>query len=105
MTNRTRVGGMLIFLFPLEAALDLDVLTLAPILALIAAMVFLVKAGILSGSFYIHSAIMFVTALAMLWFRETDLLIFGLVSAACFFLAGLKYYRRRKRHELRKTDL
>ncbi len=96
--------GMLIFLFPLEAALGLDVLTLAPVLALIAAMVFLVKAGILSGSFYVHSAVMFLTALAMLWFRQTDLLIFGIVSAACFFLAGLKYYRRKKRHDLRRAN-
>ena len=96
--------GILFFLFPLEARLGLEVLTLAPMLALIAAMVFLVKAGILSGSFYVHAVALFVTAIVMLGFPEIDMLIFGFVSAACFFLAGLKYYRRKKRHDMRKAS-
>ena len=95
--------GILIFLFPLEASLGLEVLTLSPMLALIAAMVFLVKAGILSGAFYVHSLAMFITALLMLCFPQIDMLIFGISSTACFFLAGLKYYRRRKRGELRRA--
>jgi len=88
--------GIVIFLFPLEWALELEALQLAPVLALVAAMVFLVKAGILSGQFYIHSATMFLTALVMMLKPEYDMIVFGIVSAGCFFLAGLKYYRRKK---------
>ena len=88
--------AMVIFLFPLEWALELEVLKMAPVLALIAAMVFLVKAGILSGQFYIHSAVMFLTAVAMMLVPRFDMITFGLASAGCFFLAGQKYYRRKK---------
>ena len=88
--------GIVMFLFPLEWALQLEVLQLAPVLALVAAMVFLVKAGILSGQFYIHSATMFLTAIVMMLKPNCDMIVFGFVSAGCFFLAGLKYYRRKK---------
>ena len=88
--------ALVIFLFPLESVLGLEVLKLAPVLALIAAMVFLVKAGILSGQFYLHSTAMFVTAVAMMLIPQYDMIIFGLASGSCFFLAGLKYYRRKK---------
>jgi serine/threonine-protein kinase len=88
--------GIVMFLFPLEWALELKVLQLAPVLALVAAMVFLVKAGILSGQFYLHAAIMFLTAIAMMLKPDCDMIVFGFVSAGCFFLAGLKYYRRKK---------
>jgi serine/threonine-protein kinase len=88
--------ALVIFLFPLEAALGLDVLKLAPVLALIAGMVFLVKAGILSGHFYVHSAAMFLTAIIMMIKPECDMIVFGVCSAGCFFLAGLKYYRRKR---------
>jgi len=84
------------FLFPLEAILGLEVLSLAPLLAVTAGMVFLVKAGILSGSFYIQAAILFLTAIVMAVFPKIALTIFGVVSASCFYFAGLKYYRRRK---------
>ena len=84
------------FLFPLEASLGLEVLSLAPLLAVTAGMVFLVKAGILSGSFYIQSAALFLTAIVMALFPPAALTLFGFVSGACFFFAGLKYYRRRK---------
>ena len=43
-------------LFFVEILLDLPVLTLSPVLALIAGMIFTVKAGILSGSFYFQAA-------------------------------------------------
>ena len=89
--------ALVIFLFPLESVLGLEVLKLAPVLALIAAMVFLVKAGILSGQFYLHSTAMFVTAVAMMLIPQYDMIIFGFASGGCFFLAGLKYYRRKKR--------
>lgn len=88
--------GLVIFLFPIEATLGLEVLKLAPMLALIAAMVFLVKAGILSGQFYIHSGVMFLTAIAMMMVPKFDMIIFGFASCGCFFHAGRKYYRRKK---------
>lgn len=87
-------------LFALEALLELHVLQLSPVLGVIAGMVFLVKAGILSGSFYLQAAMMFATAIAMAALRQTSLPdvgvgLFGLVSAACFFFPGLKYYRQK----------
>ena len=84
------------FLFPLEAALGLDVLSLAPLLAVTAGMVFLVKAGMLSGSFYIPAVILFLTSIVMTLYPPIALTLFGFVSAGCFFFSGLKYYRRRK---------
>lgn len=85
------------FLFPLEEILGLRVLSLAPLLAVIAGMVFLIKAGILAGSFYIQAVAMFLTSILMAYYPDYALMIFGVVSAACFFFSGLKYYRRRKR--------
>ncbi len=84
------------FLFPLEATLGLPVLSLAPLLAVVAGMVFLIKAGILSGSFYIQAVALFLTSIVMALYPKNALTLFGMVSAACFFFSGLKYYRRRK---------
>jgi serine/threonine-protein kinase len=88
-------------LFIIEIELRLPVLTLSPILALTSGLVFLVKAGILTGEFYVQSAALFVTALAMAWMQRVgiplDISLFGVVSAACFFFPGLKYYRQRQR--------
>ena len=84
------------FLFPLEMALGLDVLDLAPLLGVTAGMVFLVKAGILSGSFYFQALAMFATAIVMTIFPNIAMLLFGVSSGLCFFLAGQKYYRRKK---------
>jgi len=75
------------------------VLTLSPVLALLAGIVFFVKAGILSGAFYIQAAVLFSTALVMCLLPAWQHVIFGLVSAACFFVPGLKYYRQRGRME------
>jgi serine/threonine-protein kinase len=83
-------------LFPLEALLDLPILSLAPLLGVMAGMVFLVKAGILSGSFYIQAVTMFITAIVMALYPPIALMLFGVVSGACFFFSGLKYYRRKK---------
>ena len=69
---------------------------------LIGAMVFVIKAGILSGAFYFQAAANFAVALAMAWIRHADLhpdlglSLYGLVAAASFFLPGLKYYRQRR---------
>lgn len=82
-------------LFPLEAWLKLDVLELAPVLGLVNGMVFLAKAGILSGAFYVQALALFLSAAAMALVPDFAHVIFGVVAAACFFFPGLKYYRQR----------
>ena len=82
-------------LFPVEYLMDLEVLKLAPILALTSGMVFLIKAGILSGSFYLQAGALFATAIAMACWPDYSHAMFGIVSAACFFFPGWKYYQRR----------
>lgn len=84
-------------LFAIEALLGLDALKLSPVLGLVAGTVFLIKAGILSGEFYVQAAALYATSLAMALFPEWGLIIFGTVSALCFFVPGLKFYRQRKR--------
>jgi len=86
-------------LFVIEVVKGLDVLTLSPVLAVLAGMVFVFKAGTLSGHFYLGAAAYFVTAGLMTVFPEVGHLIFGVVSAVSFFVPGLKYYRQRKRGE------
>jgi serine/threonine-protein kinase len=86
-------------LFPLEDWLGLDVLKLSPILGLVNGMVFLAKAGILSGEFYLQALILFLTAGVMALVPQYAHIIFGAVSAGCFFFPGLKYYRQRVRAE------
>lgn len=81
-------------LYAVEMLMGLPVLALSPILALISGMVFLVKAGILSGSFYVHAAALFLTAELMALCPRFGVTIFGVVAAACFFVPGLKYHRR-----------
>ena len=95
-------GGSVIasvMLFWVEALLALPALTLSPVLALLAGIVFFAKAGILSGVFYIQAALLFATALVMCVAPAWQHVIFGLVSAACFFVPGLKYARQRGRAE------
>ena len=82
-------------LFLVEMWLDLPALTLSPVLPLIAGMVFVIKAGILSGTFYMQAAALFAMSPVMAWFPDIGHLIFGAVSAVCFFVPGLKYYRQR----------
>jgi len=93
-------GGSVIasvLLFVIEQLLGLRVLTLSPVLALLAGLVFFVKAGILSGIFYVQAAVLFATALVMCLVPDYRHLLFGLVSAACFFVPGYKYFRQRNR--------
>jgi serine/threonine-protein kinase len=93
-------GGSVIasvMLFWVEALLDLPVLKLSPVLPLLAGLVFFAKAGILSGAFYIQAAVLFATALVMCVSGPVGHIIFGVVSAACFFVPGLKYFRQRGR--------
>ncbi len=84
----------IILLTPLEWMLDLEPLTLSPILALVGAMVFFIKAGMLAGWFYIQASCLFATSFLMAMFPEVAHIIFGFVSAACFFVPGLKYYNQ-----------
>jgi hypothetical protein len=84
-----------VLLFWVEALLGQPVLTLSPVLALLAGLVFFAKAGILSGAFYIQAAVLFATSLVMCVVPTYQHIIFGLVSAACFFVPGYKYYRQR----------
>lgn len=81
-------------LFPLEWWMNLPPLSLSPLLGIISGMIFVVKAGILSGAFYIQAACLFACAAAMAVFPSAAHLIFGIVAAGCFFIPGLKYYRR-----------
>jgi len=98
-------GGSMIassMLFWVESIMDRPVLEFSPVLGTIAGMVFLAKAGILSGSFYIQSVMMFATALVMAAIEHSDLpdfsvSLFGVMSALTFFLPGLKYYRQQRR--------
>lgn len=87
-------------LFVVEMILGLDVLTLSPVLALTSGMIFLVKAGMLTGQFYFQAAALFATAIAMAWLERLQIplgiTLFGLVSAGCFFIPGWQYYRQRR---------
>lgn len=81
----------------LELMMGLPVLTLSPILALIGGTVFLVKASILTGEFYVQAFAHFVVAFLMALWPKVGLILFGLVAFASFFVPGLKYYRQRLR--------
>jgi serine/threonine protein kinase len=83
-------------LTPLEWLLKLDPLALSPILPLIGSMVFFVKAGILSGQFYIQAVVMLAASIAMALVPDWAHVIFGVIAAGCFFIPGLKYYRQRR---------
>jgi serine/threonine-protein kinase len=88
--------------FIVEMLLNLPVLALSPVLAVIGGAMFLVKAGMLSGEFYIPAVALFLTAIPMSLFPRYGPLIFGLVTSACFFAPGLKYHRQRLRSAARE---
>jgi serine/threonine-protein kinase len=88
-------------LFPLEWWIGLEPLRLAPMLGVITAMVFLIKAGMLSGAFYIQTVLLLATSVAMAVFPSAAHLIFGIVAAGCFFMPGYKYERQRSLLEQR----
>jgi len=97
-------GGSIVavmLLFVVESLLDQPVLTLSPVLGMISGMVFVVKAGILAGFFYLHAAALFITAIVMAALQHQGwpytITLYGVVSAATFFLPGLKYYRQSQR--------
>ena len=89
------IGINLIFL--VEWLLGLPVLKLAPMFAVTNGMLFLIKGGILSGEFYLYGALTFLAVVPMARFPRFAPLIFGFVSALCFFVTGLKYHLRHLR--------
>jgi serine/threonine-protein kinase len=86
-----------ISIFVVEYLLDLPVLKLSPILAILAGAVFLAKAGMLSGVFYITAAGLYLTAIPMCVWPKFGPLMFGFASGLCFFIPGLWYHRQRLR--------
>jgi serine/threonine-protein kinase len=82
--------------FVVEVLLGLPVLSLSPVLAVLAGMVFLFMAGMLSGWFYLAAGLCFAAVLPMARLPEVAPLLFGIVSCIGFFVPGLRYYRRRK---------
>lgn len=87
-------------LFGLEGMLGLPVLSLSAVLPLIAGNVFLAKAGILSGKFYIQAVALYLTSFVMaglhaVGLSDAGLILLGGVLACSFFAPGFKYYRQR----------
>lgn len=88
-------------LFAVESLMGKTVLEFSPVLGCIAGIVFLAKAGMLSGIFYLHSGLLFLTSLVMAAMEGPGqsgyaISLFGVVSGLTFFLPGLKYYRQQK---------
>ncbi|MEX2316337.1 MAG: serine/threonine-protein kinase [Pirellulales bacterium] len=87
-------------LYAIEWQLGLPVLKLSPVLGPVSGIVFLVKAAMLSGTFYIQAATLFVTGVVMAWLAQQTaipnigLSVFGVVSAISFIMPGWKYYRQ-----------
>lgn len=93
--------------FVVEYLLGYEVLSLAPMLAVIAGITFAVKAGMLSGVFYIAAAAEFLIAVPMALrpiYPRYGILLFGAVTAVFFFVPGMKYHRQRIRAQ-GETDL
>jgi serine/threonine protein kinase len=86
-------------MFVLEVLMGYPPLTFSPLLAIAAGMVFLFKAGVLAGLFYFAAIAMFATAVLMALVPQASVLLFGIVTAGCFFFPGLKYYRQRVRRD------
>jgi len=84
-------------IFLVEWLLGLPVLTLAPMIAVTNGMLFMIKAGILSGGYYLQAALTFLAIFPMVWFPRFAPIIFGVVAASCFFVTGWKYRLRRLR--------
>jgi serine/threonine-protein kinase len=84
--------------FIVEVILGLDALSLTPVLAVAAGMVFLFEAGMLSGEFYFYAGLCFALAAVMAWLGPPlSPLLLGVAAAVGFLVPGWKYYRRRQR--------
>jgi hypothetical protein len=82
--------------FVIEVLIKQPVLSLSPVIAVAAGMVFVFKAGILSGRFYITAVGMFLTAVVMCFVPDYSILLMGTAPAWCFLVPGIKYYRLRR---------
>jgi len=85
-----------VFLIELLLQPKLPVLTLTPVLAAIAGITFTVKAGMLSGEFYLAAAAEYLAVIPICLYPDYGVLLFGVVTALCFFVPGLKYHRLRR---------
>jgi serine/threonine-protein kinase len=99
-----------ISVFILEMLLKQPVLKLAPMLAVIAGITFVVKAGMLTGAFYVQAASQFLITIPMALFAaagfpEYGILLFGVVTAVGFFIPGLHYCRQRLRTLQAQRDM
>ncbi len=87
--------------FVIELALRRPALSLTPVLAVVAGMVFLFKAGTLTGWFYVAAILCFVAVvpIALLPYAGLNIgpLLLGIVAGIGFFVPGWRYYRRRER--------
>jgi serine/threonine-protein kinase len=90
-----------IAMFVIERVMALPVLTLSPVIAVAAGMVFVFKAGILSGRFYITAGGLFLAAGIMPLVPQASQLLLGAATALAFFVPGVKYYRLRRRSSVR----
>lgn len=95
-------GSMIVstLLYFVEWQMGLAVLQLSPVIGLVSGMVFLVKASLLNGRFYIQASVLFITGGIMAVIPQTNLpdfsiSLYGVVAGLSFFLPGLKYYRQR----------
>ncbi len=84
--------------FVVEVLLKSPVLELTPVLAIMTGMIFLFKAGTLTGWFYIAATLCFLAAAPMSQPPVKDFapLLFGIISAIGFFVPGLRYYRQKR---------
>jgi serine/threonine-protein kinase len=85
--------------FLVEVWLDRPVLSLTPVLAVLAGMVFVFMAGTLSGWFYVAAGLCFLAVWPMARWPNYAPLLFGIVSAVGFFVPGLRYYRQKRRNQ------
>ncbi len=97
-------GGSMVassMLFWVEYVLREPVLEFSPVLGCIAGIVFLAKAGMLSGQFYVQSVALFGSSVVMAAMSRAapmnySISLFGIVSGLAFFVPGLKYYRQQR---------
>jgi len=96
--------------FLTELILGMDALALSPILAVIAGMMFIAKAGMLSGEFYLYGALNFVALVPMAisatfmpdW--HFNQLILAAVAPLGFIIPGFRYHKLSRQNRPRAQD-
>jgi hypothetical protein len=90
----------------LEWLLGRPVLEYAPMLAVVAGMIFICKAGMLSGMFYLAAGALFIAAVVMAWVPEWGMVVYGVTLATCYFVPGWIFQRRKRlsRKSLKLSD-